>query len=218
MKLFDSRTGITHDYSSRHDVVYSTVLLPDGADPAYENREFLWNQAEGAERRRDAQVCKDVVLALPKELDLQHHIELAKRFARIHFVDKGIPADIAIHDHGDGNPHAHILIATRRLEPHGFSKWKARDLNPGFARGRVIEQDYWGEQWRDFQNDYFIDHGIDLNVDLNHVIPERHEGRYTGHDEHYIHEENEIIKQARKEILLHDVDSFIAILSIEHSV
>lgn len=156
-KLYDARTGITHDYSNRHDVIYSDILLPEGSPEAFSEREFLWNKAELAEKRCDAQVCKDIVLALPKELDLVQQIELARRFAQTHFVDKGIPADITIHDHHDGNPHAHILITTRRLEKTGFSKYKARDLNPAFAKGFIIEKDYWGEQWRDMQNEYFIE-------------------------------------------------------------
>ncbi|MDF1930740.1 MobA/MobL family protein [Legionella pneumophila] len=88
-KLYDARTGITHDYSNRHDVIYSEILLPEGSPEAFSDREFLWNQAELAEIRCDAQVCKDIVLALPKELDLVQQIELARRFAQNHFVDKG---------------------------------------------------------------------------------------------------------------------------------
>jgi hypothetical protein len=140
-KLYDVRTGITHDYSGRKDVIFSTLLLPEGCIAEFESREFLWNQAELAEKRRDAQVSKDVILALPKELDLIQQIELAKRFAQTHFVENGLPADIAIHDHGDGNPHAHILISTRRLEKNRFSKYKARDLNPAFYAGKVIEKE-----------------------------------------------------------------------------
>ena len=78
-KLFDARTGITHDFSNRSDVVFSAILLPEGSAPKFENREFLWNQVELAEKRKDAQVCKDIVLALPKELDLIQQIELTKR-------------------------------------------------------------------------------------------------------------------------------------------
>lgn len=172
-KLLDSRTGLTHDFSNRHDVAYSTILLPEGCDSVFEGREFLWNQAELAEKRRDAQICKDVVLALPKEWGLTLQIELVKRFAQTHFVENGLPSDIAIHDHGDGNPHAHILISTRRLEKQGFSKYKARDLNPAFARGYVVENDYWGERWREMQNDFFEEKNIDVTVDLNHFISER---------------------------------------------
>lgn len=217
-KLFDARTGITHDYSNRKDVVFSAILLPEGSATEFENREFLWNQVELAEKRRDAQVCKDIVLALPKELDLIQQIELTKRFAQTHFVENGLPADIAIHDHGDGNPHAHILITTRRLEKNRFSKYKARDLNPVFANKFIVEKDYWGKQWRDFQNDFFNDHQLDLSVDFNHVISEKHTGRFRDDANSYVHEENQLIKAARIELALLNPEALINQISLTHSV
>ncbi|RAP34628.1 hypothetical protein B1207_15200 [Legionella quinlivanii] len=218
MKLYDERLGLTYDFSNRHDVKFSELLLPEGAEQDFTDRQFIWNEVERAESRKNAQVCKDVMLALPKELDLIQQIELAKRFAQTHFVDKGIPADVSIHDHGDGNPHAHILITTRRLEQTQFSKHKARDLNPQFAKGFITEKEQWHQQWRDFQNVYFEEKGIDLTVDLNHIIPERHHGGFRDKASHYLLEENELIKQAREEIALNDIENFINILSIEHSV
>ncbi len=217
-KLFDSRTGVTHDFSNRKDVVFSTIILPEGCSAEFENREFLWNQAELAEKRRDAQICKDIVLALPKELDLTQQIELAKRFAQTHFVENGLPVDIAIHDHGDGNPHAHILTTTRRLEKNRFSKYKARDLNPAFANKFVVEKDYWGEQWRDCQNTFFNEHQLDVSVDLNHVISERHAGRLRDGANSYLHEENQLIKAARIELALSNPEIFINQISLTHSV
>ncbi|AOU32774.1 TPA: Ti-type conjugative transfer relaxase TraA [Legionella pneumophila subsp. pneumophila] len=217
-KLYDARTGVTHDYSNRHDVIYSDILLPEGSPEAFSDREFLWNQAELAEKRCDAQVCKDIVLALPKELDLVQQIELARRFAQTHFVDKGVPADVAIHDHHDGNPHAHILITTRRLEKTGFSKYKARDLNPAFAKGFIVEKDYWGEQWRDMQNEYFLEKNLDLTVDLNHLISERHHGKLKDADNHYLLTEKTILQQARQEVFLNDIDNVINHISAKHSV
>lgn len=217
-KLYDARTGITHDYSNRHDVIYSDILLPEGSPEAFSDREFLWNQAELAEKRCDAQVCKDIVLALPKELDLVQQIELARRFVQTHFVDKGVPADVAIHDHHDGNPHAHILITTRRLEKTGFSKYKARDLNPAFAKGFIVEKDYWGEQWRDMQNEYFLEKNLDLTVDLNHLISERHHGKLKDADNHYLLTEKTILQQARQEVFLNDIDNVINHISAQHSV
>ena len=116
-RLTDERTGIVYDFTNRKNVAYTETLLPENADPRYFDRHLLWNSVEACENRKDAQVCKDVVLALPKELDLANQIELAKRFAQTHFVNEGIPADIAIHL-DEGNPHAHILVTTRRLVRH----------------------------------------------------------------------------------------------------
>lgn len=213
-RLYDERTGISHDFTKRHDVIYSEILLPEGADPAFLNREYLWNQAEASEKRKDAQVCKDVVLALPKELNRDMQIELTKRFVNTHFIQNGLPADISIHDHGDGNPHAHILVPTRRLEKNHFSKYKARDLNPAFARGKVIEADYWGDVWRDAQNAFFEEKNLDISVDLNHVIPERHEG--SGSE--YLAQENNIIREAREEFVLDSTEKIVEYLSEKYSV
>lgn len=217
-KLYDKRTGITYDYSKRGDIIFSEILLPDGSSLEYQDREFLWNQVELAEKRGDAQICKDIVLALPRELSTEHHIELTKRFATNYFVEQGLPVDFAIHDHGDGNPHAHILTTTRRLEHNKFSRYKARDLNPVFAKQFIVEQDYWGERWRECQNDYFIEHQLDLSVDLNHIISERHEGRFRNETEHYKAEENQLIKSARAEIALSNPEVFLQKIMQTHSV
>ncbi len=197
---------------------FTEILLPESTDAKFMERDFLWNEAEKAEKRKNSQVSKDFVLALPKELDLIHQIELVKRFALIHFVEHGVPADIAIHDHSDGNPHAHILVTTKRLKGNRFDTHKARDLNPVFGRGYVKEDEQWHNQWRDFQNQFFEEKGFDLNVDLNHIIPEKHHGGHRNTAKHYIQQENKIIKQARQDIALHDIDNFINIISIEHSV
>ncbi|MGL6028174.1 MAG: MobA/MobL family protein, partial [Legionella sp.] len=217
-KLYDERTGITYDYSKRDDVVFSEILLPDGSSLKFQDREFLWNQVERAEKRGDAQICKDIVLALPKELSREHHIELTRRFATTYFVEQGLPVDFAIHDHGDGNPHAHILTTTRRLEQNKFSRYKARDLNPVFAKRFIVEQDYWGERWRDVQNNYFIEQHLDVSVDLNHIISERHAGRFRNEAEHYKGEENQLIKAARVEVARSNPGVFLQKIMQTHSV
>ncbi|HAT4425250.1 Ti-type conjugative transfer relaxase TraA [Legionella pneumophila] len=217
-QLYDDRIGRTYDFSKRNDVVFSEILLPNGATDSYLERDYLWNEVERAENRSNSQLCKDFVLALPRELNLLQQIELAKRFARTHFVGNGLPADIAIHDHGDGNPHAHILIPTRRLEHNRLSKYKARDLNPVFAKGFVVEQDYWGEKWREMQNEFFIENNLDLQVDANHIISERHRGKHHNPNAHYLLEENQLIQQARMELARDNIDLVIDHLSTQYSV
>ncbi|HAT1771537.1 Ti-type conjugative transfer relaxase TraA [Legionella pneumophila] len=217
-KLYDDRIGRTYDFSKRDDVVFSEIRLPDGATDSFLERDYLWNEVERAENRSNSQLCKDFVLALPRELNLLQQIELAKRFAQTYFVEKGLPADISIHDHGDGNPHAHILIPTRRLENNRFSKYKARDLNPVFAKGFVVEQDYWGEQWREIQNEFFIENNLDLQVDANHLISEHHRGKHHNPNAHYLLEENQLIQQARMELTRDNIDFVINHLSTQYSV
>lgn len=52
-------------------------------------------------------------------------------------------------------PHAHLTISTRTVGPEGFSKNKARHLNPGFANGRVTDGDDWTDRWVRHQNEWY---------------------------------------------------------------
>jgi len=217
VELKDHRTGETHNFKNRSDVIYSEILLPKGAASHFKDREILWNAVEAAETRKNSQIAKDIVLALPRDLDLALQIDLARNFAKTYFVRQGIVADIAIHSHSDGNPHAHIYVSTRRLLGDRFDKVKARDLEPDVVRGRVVDPQFWGEQWRDFQNDYFIEQGIDLVVDANHIFSQSHEGRVRNQS-HYLKEENQLKREASIEVAVHDPSSLLNILGTQYAV
>ncbi len=217
VELKDDRTGEIHNFKNRSDVVYSEILLPEGAARNFKNREVLWNAVEAAETRKNSQIAKDIVLALPRDLDLALQIDLARNFANTYFVQHGIVADIAIHSHSDGNPHAHIYVSTRRLLGDRFDKVKARDLEPDVVRGRVVDPQFWGEQWRDFQNNYFIEQGIDLVVDASHIFSQRHEGRIRSQS-HYLKEENQLKREASIEVAIHDPSSLLNILGTQYAV
>lgn len=221
--LTDERTGETHDYSNRHDVVYKSIMLPDGADELFKNRETLWNAVEAAEKRSDAQVAKDIILALPRELNLEKRIELARQFAYDHFVKHGLAVDVALHDHSDGNPHAHLYVTTRRIIGVALDRYKARDLNPSFAnwkggRGFISEQDYWNQEWHSFQTNFFEKEKLEITVDENFLIPQRHLGRVRGVEAHYLKEENQLRREASIEIALADPAAVLNELGRKYTV
>ena len=220
-KLYDERYDETHDFDNRDDVKYSNVMLPEGADARFSVREFLWNQVEFAEKRVDSQVAIDYVLALPRELPLDQQIELARDFARYHFVDNGLVVDLAIHDKGDGNPHAHIYTTTRRLIDDQFDRLKARDLMPIVRNGYINpeEEQIWHEKYREFQDAFFKAKGISLEVDLNHIIPLRHEGRIDPKKEtHYLQAENKVRHETSVDIALNDPESLLNFLGNQQAV
>jgi Ti-type conjugative transfer relaxase TraA len=192
------RTGEVFHFRHRDAPEHHAVLLPDGADTRFAACAVLWNAAEVAERRKDAQVAREIVLALPadRELTTEDRIELARSFAAQHFVAKGLAVQLDVHaphkDRGEGegafagtggdhtNWHAHLLITTRRLEGEAFAAKKARDLDPEVRRagGRAVVADgeVWGELWRAHQDRYFQEHGIDLRVDPTAAHPGEHIG------------------------------------------
>ena len=51
----------------------------------------------------------------------EQHADLIRDYCREFFVSKGMIADFAIHDKGDGNPHAHIMLTMRAVDENG--KW-----------------------------------------------------------------------------------------------
>lgn len=214
--LFDSRTAIRHNYTKRTDVKYQAVLLPEGTDSSFTDPAFLWNTLERAEKRKDSQLCKEITVALPKELNTEQQIEITRKFALAHFVNDGLACDMSIHDKGLGNPHAHLLVPFRRVEGNSFSKYKARDLNPLIKNGYVFENDQWNELWRAFQQRYFYEKGLDINVDLNHLIPSRHYGKYKGAT--YLKEENRLLLKVSRKLARHDIKNFIKLLSMKKSV
>ena len=221
--LFDERTGEKHSYENRCDVKHSEILLPEGSSDRYKDREALWNESERCEKRKDSQVAKDIVLALPKELELKHQVTLAQLFAKEHFVSKGLAADLAIHDHGDGNPHAHLYVTMRRLKGDAFDKYKARDLNPNFANGKggrgfVSEQEFWGTKWRDFQNEYFERLGLKLTVDENLLYSERHTGRVRNGGASYLHKQNQLRRAAARDAVMNDPDYLLKSINSRHAV
>lgn len=67
-KLKDERTGRTFDYGRKQGIVHTEILAPQNAQNWVYNRSSLWNQVELAEKRKDAQVAREIEISLPREL------------------------------------------------------------------------------------------------------------------------------------------------------
>lgn len=120
----EEKGGKVHDFSRKKGVVYSEIQLPENAPNEYKDRQTLWNKVQKVETRSDAQLAREVEVALPQELDRKKQIELAHDYIQKQFVKKGMIADWSIHDKGDGNPHAHIMLTTRSLKKDGT--WESK--------------------------------------------------------------------------------------------
>lgn len=130
-RLFDERQGRVCDYVQRHGIESKFIDAPPEAPLNLKtDRGRLWNAVDAAERRSDARTARELILALPRELDPLQRLDLVGNFVRQHVVARGLVADVAIHKpralDGGAQPHAHVLISTRTLGPAGFSKTKDR--------------------------------------------------------------------------------------------
>lgn len=123
-KIPDDRTGVVHDYRRRQGVVSVHALVPPGS-PEWANDEAkVWNAAEAAEVRRNANTARELEVALPAELSSEARQALALSIAQ-DLVDRyRVAVMVAIHTPGKGsdqrNHHAHLLFSTRVLNSDGF--------------------------------------------------------------------------------------------------
>jgi Ti-type conjugative transfer relaxase TraA len=183
------RTGEVFYFRHRDAPEHHEILLPEGAAARFAQAGVLWNAAEAAERRKDAQVAREIVLALPANAGLsdEDRIALARSFAETQFVSKGLAVQLDVHAPHQGeaeseraNWHAHLLITTRRLEGEQFNSKKARDLDPEVrhagGRARVADGAAWGELWREHQDQYFREHGLEARVDSCATHAQEHIG------------------------------------------
>ncbi|MEB0232399.1 MobQ family relaxase [Undibacterium sp. 10I3] len=140
-KIHDNRTGQTFDYTRKKEVSYRRIFTPPNAPQWMKDREQLWNAVEQSETRKDAQVAREIEVALPIELSASQQIILLERFVHTQLTSKGMIADVVIHNK-KGNPHAHILLTTREVNitNDGFGK-KNRDWNS------KEQLEGWREQW-----------------------------------------------------------------------
>jgi len=117
------------------------TLLPDGAPHAYADAAQLFNAIEKYEQASNARTAKKIVVALPRELSLDESDEILTSFIKSKLCANGYCATYAIHNDKDGNnPHAHILVANRPLDPKTgeFERTKTKKVYALDAHGERI--------------------------------------------------------------------------------
>ena len=143
-RIRNNYDGVLHNYTRKSGVVYAQILLPKNAPSRFADRGTLWNEVEAGERK-NGRLAREVVLALPREFGQEEQKEAVAEYCQT-FTAMGMIADYAIHDNGDGNPHAHIMLTDRPLTADGFAKKKNRDWN----KEELVEE--WRAAWAEICN------------------------------------------------------------------
>src|SRR5699024_1732533 len=86
------------------------IMKPEYVPDEFLDRENLWNKMELAEKSSNAQLCREMNIALPIELNPTDQKELVQEFVKDNFVVQGMIADCAIHRDDINNPHVHIML------------------------------------------------------------------------------------------------------------
>ena len=185
-KLTNEWDGLTHDYTKKGGVVHSEILLPAHAPPAFSDRSTLWNSVELSEKSNNAQLAREVEIALPVELSGEEQTRLVREYCSSQFVSKGMIADFNLHDTGGGNPHAHILLTMRPLDEKGAWLPKSKKeyvldengekirLPSGRYKTRKVDlvdwnnrenAEVWRRAWADLANEFLAQNNRPERID-----------------------------------------------------
>jgi len=180
--LENERTGERHDYCRKRGVEHSEILAPKDAPAWAGDRQTLWGNVDSAERRKDAQLAREIEVAIPRELTAEASTRLVRKYVQENFVSEGMVADFAIHKVPSTEPnlsndgydrHAHILLTLRSIKAEGFGgkvrKWNDRDRIQSWRKG-----------WSKAANEFMASNGIDSRIDHRTLDAQRAEALENG--------------------------------------
>ena len=150
-KILNDYDGVLHDFTRKRGLVWAQTFLPENAPPEWADRAVLWNAVEEAEKTKDSRLAREFVVALPIEMEKQQWIDLLTESIQTQFVSDGMCTDAAIHDTDGHNPHAHILLTVRPLNPDGTWQYKTQKEYL-CVRGRE-ERGFTAEEFRTAQTE-----------------------------------------------------------------
>lgn len=157
-KLVDQRQQKPFDFQKKQrEITYSKILAPANAPAWVFDPAVLWNKVEAAEKRVDAQTAREFIIALPLELNQEQRIHLIEDYVQENFVKLGMIADVNIHNIAT-NPHAHVLLTTRKLlSSEEFDK-KERSWN----KSDLLKT--WRQMWKQFCNKHLKEAGVSIEI------------------------------------------------------
>ncbi|UNZ54130.1 Ti-type conjugative transfer relaxase TraA [Agrobacterium tumefaciens] len=193
-RMMDEQAGTSFSYrGGEAELKHEELALPDRV-PAWLRTaidgkmvagasEALWNAVDAFETRADAQLARELIIALPEELTRGENIALVREFVRDNLTSKGMIADWVYHDK-DGNPHIHLMTTLRPLTEEGFGQKKVpvlgadgealRVVTPDRPNGKIVYKLWAGDKetmkawkiaWADTANRHLALAGHDIRLD-----------------------------------------------------
>lgn len=131
--------GRRHNYKNKTGWIAGGIELPAGAPEELRSRQILWSRHDAKESRKDAQIFREIVVALPNELPDATCAGIVKDLIAP-LVEMGMCAQWDIHNvhpknENEGgnkhpeNKHAHVMLTMRELLPDGTFGNKKREWN-----------------------------------------------------------------------------------------
>jgi MobA/MobL family len=165
-KIVDRATNKTHDYTKKAGIDHSEILTPVPATASNQwliDRSALWNQVEASEKRYDAQLAREMIIAIPRELDRSEQINLVREHVKSSYVDRGMVADINLHHLDGDNPHAHVMLTMRELKIDDQGTVSFGNKDRTWNDKKLLETQI--EEWEVVANQYLERAGVDTRID-----------------------------------------------------
>lgn len=121
------RYGKTFKYENRQNSIeHVDLFLPKSTtDLTFYNHENLWNKVEARETKSNSQLAREIVVAIPSELNEIERIQLVQKQCQWLVEKYGVAVSVALHkpnDLAEKNYHAHIMFTTRSLDNNEFGE------------------------------------------------------------------------------------------------
>lgn len=130
-ELHDRTEEKTHDYTRKGGILAQGLAAPEGAPDWMTDREKLWTAVEVQEKRRDAQLAREYIVAVPDGLTDKAPELTAELVGQL--TSRGMVVDWSLHEPSKGgddrNYHWHLMATMREIDGEGFAAKKARDWN-----------------------------------------------------------------------------------------
>ena len=136
---------------------------------------------EKLEKRRDAQLAREINVSLPHELTPEQRLALIRGFVMEEFVARWMVADLTLHDPVPGESdtrhfHAHVLLTLREAHGNGLSRVKTREWNSDALLMR------WRQQWEVHANRALELAGHAARIDHRSLLNQRDNALQRGDD------------------------------------
>lgn len=163
----DAANAVTYNYTCKSELEASGLAYPrecprwfksliESADEDAASARF-WNFVEHYERRKDAQLASETVIAVPRELSADQAIVFAKEYAD-ELAREGFFVDWAFHNQGtrgqaDHNPHLHIMTSLRPMTKQGFGPKRIQILDDHGQPVRTWTKGGWRIKYKSWAGD-----------------------------------------------------------------
>lgn len=179
--VIDERQGLIHDYSRRGGVDHVSRHYPHGIKDV--GTEALWNLAEHAEVKRNAMVAREVLVALPHELDATQRRALSEAICEALVERYQTAVEGSVHrpdkDGDHRNEHVHIEMLTRHMNADGSLDGKIQSLSD--IKGGSSKETEWIREMVEIKTNLALEHaGLDVRVDRRRLKVQQAEALENG--------------------------------------